>query len=175
MDVSLDDLRLRTLTDQDADLLVEATRGESGPALWGPRPAGSYSAEDAQAALLAWDYRSAGQVSYGVLSGSRLVAAFGLMPDGPQSAELAYWVRPEERRRGIGLRGVRAVTRWAHQHAGLTRVWLEINPDNAPSLRLAERAGYRLDQRLPRHCRSWITDDPGRDVWHDCLIWVYEL
>lgn len=175
IDLDLDGLRLRTLTVQDAGLLVEATREESAPALWGPRPEGSYSLQDAQAALLAWDYRSAGQVSYGVLDGSRLVAAVGLMPDGARSAELAYWVRPEERRRGLGLRGVRAVTQWAHRDAGLRRVWLEIEPDNAASLRLAERAGYRFDERLPRHCRSWIADDPEQDVWHDCLIWVRDV
>jgi RimJ/RimL family protein N-acetyltransferase len=175
MDLDLDDLRLRTLTVRDADLLVEATREESARALWGALPAGPYSLQDAQDALLAWDYRSVGQVSYGLLDGSRLVAAVGLMPDGAQAAELAYWVRPDQRRRGFGLRGVRAVMQWAHQAAGLQRVWLEINPDNTPSLRLAERAGYRFDERLPRHCRSWIADDPERDVWHDCLIWVDDV
>lgn len=174
MDLDVAGLRLRTLTVRDADLLVEATREESAPALWGARPAGPYSLRDAQAALLAWDYQSAGQVAYGVLDASRLVAAVGLMPDGARAAELAYWVRPDQRRRGFGLRGVRAVTQWAHRDAGLQRVWLEINPDNAASLRLAERAGYRFDERLPRHCRSWIADDPERDVWHDCLIWVHD-
>jgi RimJ/RimL family protein N-acetyltransferase len=174
MDLHLDGLWVRTLTPADADLLVEATREESARALWGAFPAGPYSSQDAQDALLAWDHRSSGQVSYGVLDGSRLVAAVGLMPDGAQAAELAYWVPPGRRRRGFGLRGVQAVTRWAHQEAGLRRVSLEINPANVPSLRLAERAGYRFDQRLPRHCRSWIADDPGRDAWHDCLIWIHD-
>lgn len=173
MDIDLGDLRLRTLTEQDVDLVVEATRGESGPAFWGPRPTGPYSAQDARAALRAWDHRSGGQVSYGVLDGSRLVAALGLLPSAPHEAELAYWVRPERRRRGIALRGIRAVTQWAHQHANLTRVWLEIDPANAPSLRLAQRAGYRFEQRLPRHCRSWATEDPELDSWHDCLIWTH--
>ncbi|MGI5215184.1 GNAT family N-acetyltransferase [Plantactinospora sp. CA-290183] len=174
MDLGLGDLRLRTLTVRDADLLVEATREESARALWGARPAGPYSLPDARAALLAWDHQSAGQVSYGVMDGARLVVAVGLMPDGAEAAELAYWVRPDQRRRGFGLRGVQAVTRWAHRDAGLHRVWLEINPANAASLRLAERAGYRFDERLPRHCRSWLADDPERDVWHDCLIWVHD-
>jgi [ribosomal protein S5]-alanine N-acetyltransferase len=95
------------------------------------------------------------------------------MLDGPQTAELAYWVRPDERRRGVAGRGVAAVTEWAHQNAGLTRIWLEINPDNTASLRVAERAGYHLEQRLPQHCRSWISEDPQQDTWHDCLIWVH--
>jgi RimJ/RimL family protein N-acetyltransferase len=82
-------------------------------------------------------------------------------------------VRPEQRRRGIALRSVQAMTAWAHDHAGFARVWLEIDPDNTPSLRLAERAGYRLEQRLPRHCRAWTSDDPVQDSWHDCLIWAH--
>jgi hypothetical protein len=69
MDLQVDHLRLRTLTVRDAELLVEATRGESARALWDAFPAGPYSLRDAQAALQAWDSRSAGQVSYGVRLG----------------------------------------------------------------------------------------------------------
>jgi len=177
MDQDLGGLRLRTLTfqDQDVALLVEATQGESAPALWGPRPAGPYSLEAARAALRAWDPRRGEQVSFGVLDGPRLVAALGLMPDDPDSnsAELAYWVRPEDRRRGIAVRGVQALTAWAHTTAGFSRIWLEIDPANLPSQQVARRAGYRLEQRLPRHCRAWRSDDPAQDTWHDCLIWVH--
>ncbi|GAA5187369.1 hypothetical protein GCM10023322_35580 [Rugosimonospora acidiphila] len=175
MKLSLDELRLRTLGAADADLLVEATGEESAAALWGPRPAGPYSSTDARTALRAWDPESAGPVSFGVLRGSRLVAAVGLMPSGERVAELAYWVRPGQRRQGIGSRAVTAVTRWAHEPAGVRRVWLEINPDNEASLRLARRSGYRFEERLPRHCRCWTVDDPERDGWHDCLIWVHDL
>ena len=175
MELDLGDLRLRTLATKDAALLVEATRAGSAPALWGPRPSGPYSLDDARSALQAWDPHRGRQVSVGVLQGARLVGALGLMLDGAHSAELAYWVRPEHRRRGIALRGVQALTTWAHTTAGLARVWLEIDPDNTPSLRLAQRAGYRLEQRLPRHCRAWRSDDPAHDTWHDCLIWVHTI
>jgi RimJ/RimL family protein N-acetyltransferase len=173
LELNLGDLRLRTLTAEDAPLLVEATRAESGRALWGPHPSGPYSSEHARSALREWDPRAGGQVSVGVLRDGRLVGALGIMPDAPGSAELAYWVRPEERRRGIALRGLEALTDWAHTSGGLPRVWLEIDPDNAPSLRLAERAGYGMEGRLPRHCRSWDSDDPERDRWHDCVIWSH--
>jgi RimJ/RimL family protein N-acetyltransferase len=174
LDVGVDELRLRTLTTADAELLVEATHRESARSLWGACPAGPYSAAAALAVLREWDPRSADQVSVGVFAGDILVGAVGLMADGADSAELAYWVRPERRRLGIGVRGVAAVTRWAHNRAGLRRVWLEINPVNAASLRLAERAGYRFAERRPRHCRSWRHEDPERDVWHDCLIWTHD-
>jgi RimJ/RimL family protein N-acetyltransferase len=168
-----DDLHLRTLLQDDAALLVEATRHEQARALWGPRPAGPYSLEDARTALQQWDPAQGEQVSYGVLRGERLVAALGLMLDSPHSAELAYWVRPEQRRRGIGVRSVAALTAWAHRGGGLARLWLEIDPGNTASLELARRAGYRLEQRLPRHCRAWLAEDPARDQWHDCLIFAH--
>jgi RimJ/RimL family protein N-acetyltransferase len=57
-------------------------------------------------------------------------------------------VRPESRRQGIASTAVRRMTRWAHEQ-GLRRVWLEIDPVNAASLGVAERAGYRFEERLP--------------------------
>ena len=94
-------LHLRVLVRGDAGLLVEATSEEQDPALWGPRPAGPYSLRDAQAALSAWDPAAGGQFSIGILYGRHLLGAVGLMPDRPGSAELAYWVRPGQRGRGI--------------------------------------------------------------------------
>jgi RimJ/RimL family protein N-acetyltransferase len=173
--LDLGDLRLQTLFEDDAELLVEATRHEQAPALWAPSPAGPYSLDDARMALRQWDPAQGEQVSYGVLQAERLVAALGLMLDSPYSAELAYWVRPEQRRRGIGVRGVHALTAWAHRDAGLARLWLEIEPRNIASLELARRAGYQLEQRLPRHCRAWLAEDPDRDQWHDCLIFAHTL
>ncbi|HEU4424971.1 MAG TPA: GNAT family N-acetyltransferase [Pilimelia sp.] len=173
-DLAVADLRVRTLTPADTLLLVEATQAETGPALWGPRPAGPYSLADAEAALRAWD-PAGDQVSYGVLRGARLIGALALMVDGPASAELAYWVRPEERGHGVAVRAVQALTGWAHAHAGRTRIWLEIEPGNQPSLGVARRAGYRYERRLARHCRSWTSDDPRQDEWHDCLIWTHEV
>ena len=89
------------------------------------------------------------------------MAAVGLMPDAPDSAEMAYWVRPEFRGRGLAVAALSHLTRWAHAN-GYARLWLEIRPDNTASRRVAERAGYTFTERIPDHC-----DD------HDCLIWVH--
>ncbi|WP_412515512.1 GNAT family N-acetyltransferase [Actinomadura madurae] len=168
-------LRLRTLTRHDVALVVEATGTETARSLWGPHPAGPYTPRDAHAALDDWDPAAGNQASYGLLMHDRLLGALGLMIDGPRSAELAYWVRPENRRRGLALRGVGALTRWAYDDLGLDRIWLEIEPGNTPSLRLADRAGYRYERRLPRHCRAWKATDPDRDTWHDCMIWGHVM
>ena len=65
--LDLGDLRLRTLLPDDGPLLVEATRHEQAPALWGPRPAGPYSLDDARTALQQWNPARGKQASYGVL------------------------------------------------------------------------------------------------------------
>jgi RimJ/RimL family protein N-acetyltransferase len=176
MDVDLDlgdDLRLRALVRADAALVAEATSGEPGRSLWGAHPAGPYSLRDAHLALAAWDPAAGGQFSLGIMAGQRLLGAVGLIPDRPGSIELAYWVRPEERGKGAGSRAVRAATSWTHSQLAFPRIWLEIEPGNEPSLRLAQRAGYRFEQLIAQHCRDWACDDAEHDSWHDCLIWVH--
>jgi RimJ/RimL family protein N-acetyltransferase len=168
-----DGLDTRVLAAGDAALLVEATSRETARSLWAGRPAGPYALHEAQAALSLWDPAAQGQFSIGILREGRLLGAVGLMPDRPASIELAYWTRPEERGRGIASRAVQAVTQWTHRTLGASRLWLEINPRNQPSLRLAQRLGYHFEQRLSRHCRDWSSEDPEHDSWHDCLIWTH--
>jgi RimJ/RimL family protein N-acetyltransferase len=60
-------------------------------------------------------------------------------------AELGYMVAPAARGRGVASRAVALVTQWAFDELGLLRVELRIDVGNAPSERVAERAGYRLD------------------------------
>jgi RimJ/RimL family protein N-acetyltransferase len=166
-------MHMRALVGEDAALLVEATSGESAPSLWGPCPAGPYSLHDGQAALSAWDPAAGGQFSIGILRGHRLLGAVGVMPDRPGSTELAYWIRPQDRGRGIASRAVRATTVWVHRNLAIPRIWLEIRPGNEPSLRLARHAGYQFERRLSRHCRDWSSEDAEHDSWHDCLIWAH--
>jgi RimJ/RimL family protein N-acetyltransferase len=128
---------------------------------------------DARTALREWDPACGVKASYGLIHGNRLVAVAGLQVDTPDSAEVAYWVRPEERRRGYGLGALVALTGAAHATIGLGRLWLEIDPANEPSLRMARHADYVFERRLARHCRSWVDEDPARDTWHDCLIWSH--
>jgi RimJ/RimL family protein N-acetyltransferase len=168
-----DGMHMRVLVAEDAALLAEATSRESAPSLWGPRPAGPYSLDDGHAALSAWDPAAGGQFSAGILHGRRLLGAVGLMPDRPGSVDLAYWIRPEQRGRGIASRAVQATTLWTHRSLAIARIWLEIHPGNEASLRVAQRAGYHLKRRLPRHCRDWSCEDAEHDSWHDCLIWVH--
>ena len=65
-----------------------------------------------------------------------------LAKDGPESAELAVFVRQEARRQGIGGALVEAALELARA-AGVRRVWTMTAPDNRASLRLQERCGFR--------------------------------
>ncbi|WP_282766158.1 GNAT family N-acetyltransferase [Actinoplanes sandaracinus] len=165
-------LRWRTLSPADAPLVVEATSEETAPALWGPRPVGPYTLADAGNALREWDPDGGELASYGILRDDRLLAAFGLMCEPAQIAEVAYWVPPRHRRQGLASAGLRFLTDWALTSAGFRGLWLEIDPTNPASVGVAERAGYRFDRRIPGHCRSWADEDPAHDTRHDCLIWV---
>lgn len=135
------------------------TSSSRGPAAsrrprYGDRSQLARTLGDAEDALRDWD-PAGRQVSFGVLEGERLVGALGLMVDGPSSAELAYWVRPEARGRGVARRSVAAVTAWAHDVAKLQRIWLEIDGRNVPSRRVAEATGYTFER----------TRSDGYDVW----------
>ncbi|HEX3647325.1 MAG TPA: GNAT family N-acetyltransferase [Pseudonocardiaceae bacterium] len=163
------DLVVRPLTEADAPLLAAATAGETDHTMWRPWPIGPIGLADARSVLREWQ---GAKLSFGILSDYDLLGAVGVLWDAPDSAEVAYWVRPESRRQGLASRGLALVTEWAHRET--RRLWLEIEPANTASQNLARRAGYRYQTTLPHHCRCWLTDDPATDEWHDCLIWTHE-
>jgi RimJ/RimL family protein N-acetyltransferase len=155
-------LRFRALAADDAPLLVEATATETGRAVWGAYPVGPYTPTQAHDALRAW---TGHQTSFALLGAGRLLAAFGLMTEPGDAAELAYWVPPPHRRHGYAALGLSFLTTWSLSAAGLRRVWLEIDPANTASQAVAARAGFRYDRRIRDHCRNPDTGGP-----HDCLI-----
>ena len=59
--------------------------------------------------------------------------------------EVGYWIAAPARRRGVAVRAVRLVSRWAFDTLRLGRLELLVEPPNEPSQRVAERAGYRRE------------------------------
>jgi RimJ/RimL family protein N-acetyltransferase len=88
-------------------------------------------------------------------SGDRLVGAVGLanFDWANLKAEIGYWVVAEARRRAVGTRATRLLAEWALTGLGLERVELLANPQNEPSQRLAERAGFTREGTLRRYRR----------------------
>jgi len=85
----------------------------------------------------------------------------------PDAVEIAYWVRQEARGRGFASRAVRLLALWALDQLRLRCVWLEVDPDNFASLRVAEKAGFVREVVLPDHCR-----DAASGELHDCVIFA---
>jgi RimJ/RimL family protein N-acetyltransferase len=62
--------------------------------------------------------------------------------------EIAYVIAPEARGRGIATESVRLLTDWALASLALARIELRINPNNAASIRVAEKTGYQREGLL---------------------------
>ncbi|MFO7192459.1 MULTISPECIES: GNAT family N-acetyltransferase [Thermocrispum] len=87
---------------------------------------------------------------------------------------VAYWLLPQARGKGLAVRSVRAISRWAFDELGLFRLELGHRVDNTASCRVARAAGYaaegiersRLrygDKRydVERHARLATDPEPG--------------
>ena len=77
--------------------------------------------------------------------------------------EVAYWVAPEHRGRGIAARASCAVADWAFDVLGLHRLGLLHSTRNEGSCRVAERALFRYEGTLRE-------DALHGDGWHDMHV-----
>jgi [ribosomal protein S5]-alanine N-acetyltransferase len=78
------------------------------------------------------------------------------------NANLGYWIAEDAGGRGHATRAVRLVLSFAFEHAGLHRVQPAIIPRNVRSVRVAQRAGFRLEGRAERYLRingAWEDHD----------------
>jgi RimJ/RimL family protein N-acetyltransferase len=78
-----------------------------------------------------------------------------------RSAEIGYGVRGDERGKGYASEALGAAARWVLTEGGVQRAWLAANTDNVASLRVAEKAGFRLEGTLRR---AGLEDDGLHDV-----------
>lgn len=75
-------------------------------------------------------------------------------------AEVAYWLLPEARGRGVVTASLEAMTRWAIDDLGLHRLELEHSVHNIASCGVAARAGFDLEGTLRQRVLH-------ADGWHD--------
>jgi RimJ/RimL family protein N-acetyltransferase len=157
------DVVLRPFVDADVPAIVAACQDPEIPR-WTSVPS-PYTEADARrflagapnvhsfAVVNAADDTLLGSVGYQLLNHSR--ATFG------------YWVAREARGRGVGSRALRLLSRWAIHEHGLARVQVIVEPDNVPSIRVAENAGFRREALL----RSYIElHGRRRDVYLYALL-----
>jgi [ribosomal protein S5]-alanine N-acetyltransferase len=149
------EIRIRLLADADVPVIADACRD---PAIQRfttvPDP---YAEEDARA----WGRRSAESAAAGMgieaviaeARSNRALGSIGLRRSGHDQRRWAigYMVFPGERNRGIASRAVSLISRFAFDHLEAERLEIEVEPENVPSLRVAERAGYSREGMLPSH------------------------
>ncbi|MEA2253726.1 MAG: hypothetical protein QOI62_2806 [Solirubrobacteraceae bacterium] len=160
---------------RDQLVLRRANRDHTGP--WDPLRDESFYTEAGQRLELDLDQRawSAGSAyAFAVLDlddGERLIGRVALanVVRGPwQNATLGYWIDQRVTGRGHATRAVRLAARFAFEHAGLHRVQPAIIPRNARSIRVAEKAGFRLEGRALRYLRI-------NGIWEDHDIYALTL
>ena len=153
--ISDGEILIRLLADADVPAIAAACRD---PAIQRfttvPDP---YREEDARS----WGRRSAESAAAGVgieaviadVRTNRALGTIGVRRSHRDRRRWAigYLVFPEERNRGIAGRAVSLVTRFAFDHLGAERLEIQAEPENSPSLRVAERAGYTRERVLRAH------------------------
>ncbi|GAB4308566.1 MAG: hypothetical protein Kow0097_09200 [Candidatus Bipolaricaulota bacterium] len=70
-------------------------------------------------------------------------AGFKGRPDRDGTVEIGYGIAPPHRGRGYATEAVEALCRWSFTHSEVRRVVAECAPDNAASIRVLEKSGFR--------------------------------
>jgi RimJ/RimL family protein N-acetyltransferase len=146
-----DDLILRPKRTDDIDAITAACQDPEIPR-WTGVPS-NYTRADAVTFLERSAEEEAAGKAYHLLAvaaeDDRLLGSFSLMEmdRDPAYAEIGYWVAAEARGRGVATRAVRLLTQWALEH-GRSRLEIYAHRDNAPSRRVAAKAGFVDSGRL---------------------------
>jgi RimJ/RimL family protein N-acetyltransferase len=166
-----DDLVLRTMTVADAPAMAAVCgAGETG--CWSERTP-PYDPAEAALILLGWEEgrRTGERLALAVVAAHAAAAVTGpyaaflgsvVILAGsadrphevvdPAAVELACWIRPEARGRGVATRAVTMTASWAASSLGATLVWLECDPQNTASRRVGEKAGFAFGGIRAGHC-----------------------
>ena len=163
------DLVLRPKRLDDVDALVAACQDPEIPRwTFVPSP---YTREHAEAFLARSAEEEAAGKSVNLLAvdaEDRLLGSFSVMELDlePGYGEIGYWVVAEARGRGVATRGVRLLADWAREELELTKIDVLPHKDNAPSRRVAEKAGFHDTGELVGSPRAGI-EEPiyARYVW----------
>jgi RimJ/RimL family protein N-acetyltransferase len=162
------DLVLRPKTPEDADALTAACQDPEIPR-WTAVPS-PYTRADAERFIVASEAEAAAGKSANLLAvdarDGSLLGSFSVLEldRAPGYGEIGYWVAAGARGRGVATRAVRLLADWARRELGLTRLEILSHLDNAPSRRVAEKAGFR-DTGEVTACPRVADDEPVYAVY----------
>lgn len=145
-------VRLRLVTDADVEAVIEAVADPEIPR-WTRVPS-PYGESDARHWLRASSTGLAAGTDLAALivdaGDDRLLGAAALHAISPESGRCTagYWLAAGARGRGIATRALSLLCHYGFEELGLARIELWIDPDNARSLAVAERAGFSREGLL---------------------------
>jgi|SRR5450759_1941725 len=151
---------LRRWNEGDIEANVAACQ-DADAIRWMPRIPSPYDESDAWEFLAHSDKGWEEGTFYGFAiaerTTGRLVGSIGVSVN-DAIGEVGYFVFAGARRRGIGERALRLVSRWALQELDLARLQLGVMVGNSASARLAEKTGFKREGIL----RSWMENHGAR-------------
>ncbi len=90
-------------------------------------------------------------VAFAVEQDGELAGTVELRQLGDRRGELSWATFAAQRGRGIATTAVRRIIAYAFDDLGLERLEARVEPDNRPSLRVASRAGMRVEGKMRSH------------------------
>jgi RimJ/RimL family protein N-acetyltransferase len=103
---------------------------------------------------------------YGVFARdeSRQLGGTGLHTRGGEAAlEIGYFIRADSLRQGLATEVTAVLTRVGFERCGVERMDIQVDPENARSIRIPEKLGYTLEGTLRRRLPPKSDDGPRRD------------
>jgi ribosomal-protein-alanine N-acetyltransferase len=91
----------------------------------------------------------------------------GVIYGAMRGAHIGYWIDCDHANRGFTTQAVGILTRFGFDQLGLHRIEINLRPENAPSRRVAEKAGYILEGSRARYLHI-----DGQ--WRDHITFVKE-
>ena len=167
----LDDgtVRIRAPEERDVPAMVAACQDPEIPR-WTRVPS-PYTPEDARRflAIAAAEAREGTGLAFVWEHGGALAGTIGLMevPENRSYGEIGYWTAAGARGKGLTTRAVVLLRDWAIETLGLAELEILPHRDNAPSIRVAERAGFEPTGRVVTVRRM----PPGRQAGYLVFRW----
>jgi RimJ/RimL family protein N-acetyltransferase len=145
-------IRLRLIADADLPAIVEAVQDPGIPRFTTvPQPYGHNEARLWQRTAAA-GMRSGSALATVIVDAEdgTLLGSVGVHNIDPETGRCSagYWVAAPARGRGVASRGLRLICSYAFTELGVQRIELWIEPENAPSLRVAEAVGFHREGLL---------------------------
>jgi RimJ/RimL family protein N-acetyltransferase len=146
-------VRLRLIAEADFPALIEAVqdplipRFTTVPESYGPAEAGQWHRTATTGLAAGTDLAT---LIVDVEDGRRLLGAVGIHGINPETgrSSAGYWLAADERGQGYATRALRLLCRYVFDELGVERVELWIEPANHPSMRVADRSGFRREGLL---------------------------